>query len=321
MQYCAVLSVNQTTLQPRVVARQTALLCSVMAMALLAAGCSTQGVRRAALVPHLQPTARTGQPMGPARAAISLASVSTLGLGKPEEVDGANAGVEIPRWHASAAARIRVTRDFDLGLLYDHGFELGARKLDSTQPDSDNGDVSGAGFGAHYSIPTSIEGFRIGIASNLLIYSVPYIEYRTCIDGCAGNPFLDISRHRDNIAVLSQSVIPSWKIDDRWTIYASITARNHPTVDKKSIESVVAPNDEPIEAGPFNIIVNAGADIDLGHGIRAAAHVYQPVYAEPVKYGPTIGLSLTLPLFREPARPQPAPSYSPYAPYPAASSQ
>jgi hypothetical protein len=94
-------------------------------------------------------------------------------------------------------------------------------------------------------------------------------------------------------------VIPSWKPNERWTVFASLTGRNHPTVDKKGREGVEILADEEIEGGPLNVVANAGAECALGNGFRAAVHVYQPVYGDPVAYKPTVGVNITLPLWRE----------------------
>ena len=278
----------------------------VVALALLSLGCRTEAVRRAALVPHLQPTPYTGQPMGDVRAAIKLGSATIAEAGDPEEVSDANAGIEIPRWHGNAAVQLRVGDNTTFAIMYDHGFAGGARKLDVTQPDPDNGDVSGLGVGFHYSIPTSNPGLRIGLSTDLVFYSIPFIEYRSCLDFCGGGqPITDVTQDRETVSVLSVGFIPSWKIDDRWTFYGSITLRNHPTVDKKTIENVAVADEEPIESGPFNVIGAAGAEFHMGGGWRAAVQIYQPIYASPATYLPTMGVSFTIPLARVQPRPSP----------------
>jgi hypothetical protein len=42
-----------------------------------------------------------------------------------------------------------------------------------------------------------------------------------------------------------------------------------------------------------------GVEVELDSGLRAMAYVYQPVYMDPVQYGPTLGLAVTIPLARD----------------------
>ncbi|MBL4632272.1 MAG: hypothetical protein JKY56_00270 [Kofleriaceae bacterium] len=256
------------------------------------AACSTYSVRRSALVPHVAPITRSGQAME--RGAESSLGVSTLvQAGAPTEVANANAGLFIPRTQVNAAFRARYNERTDVGFTWEQGLGKGATKLSPDQPDIDAGDVYGGGIAIFHSARTRNPDFSIGIAADIMLFSIPFIEYRTCVENCIEGT--DITRGRNSIAVASLGIIPSYKLS-RWTLFGGLTARNHPTIDKGSVDNGILVSDDEVSAGDFNIIANAGAELDLGDGFRAMVHIYQPMTANPVRYKPTIGIGVTLPL-------------------------
>jgi hypothetical protein len=277
--------------------------------------CTTYTVRKSALAPHIAPPMRSGQDMGGATAEAAVGA-SALARGKaPVEGEDANAGLYIPRVEVVGALRKRISEDLDLGILYDHGFRRGAYATSEDQPEPRNGSVYGFGVSGFYSVPTGSPGLRVGIGLDLLTYSIPYVEYRTCVDFCGGTPYTRVDHDRDSVGVYSLAVIPSWK-SGRFTLFGGGTVRNHPTIEKGSIEGVLDSDDE-VDSGPPNFIVHAGLDVELGQGIRAMAMVYQPVDRSPVEYAPTLGVGLTLPLGRyKPPKPAAAPPPAPYYGYP-----
>jgi hypothetical protein len=287
------------------------------------AACTTYTVRKSALAPHIAPPMRNGQNLLGAAAEASVGASALARTRDPVEGPDANAGLYIPRVEVTAALRKRISEDLDLGLLYDHGFRRGAIATSEDQPEPRNGSVYGGGISGFYSVPTGNPGLRVGIGADLLMYSVPYVEYRTCVDVCGGVPYSRVDHDRDSIGVYSLAVIPSYHTG-RITLFGGGTVRNHPTIDKGSVEGPIDPlfeTDDEVESGPPNFILHAGLDVELGQGIRAMAIVYQPIDREPVDYGPTLGIGLTLPLGRHkekpPAPPQPQPyGYPPYGPYP-----
>lgn len=270
-----------------------AVLIAVGASAFATIGCQ-QSVRRAALVPHMQPIARTGQPMTAPRE-VSLGS-PTIGFGDPEEGSDTNAGVEIPRYHFDGAFRVR-RGDMDIGFMIDWGLDNGAKSVRDDQPEVDNGDVVGAGINMHWSSQISPE-FRLGIGLDAKIYSIPWVEYRTEVNGL----FTIVDEERDNIAVLSLAVIPSYRVAQNVVLFGGFTLRNHPTIDRSDIE--ISPGvfeDDEVEFGPGNIVVSGGAELELGNGMRVMAYVYQPATRDPIAYKPAAGIFFTLPIGRSAA--------------------
>ena len=266
---------------------------ALLVFVLVVSGCATYSVRRAALVPHLAPTPRNGQPLD-GRHEVSIGSSTLVSAHAPGEGD-TDAGVEIPRVDLNGALRFRIGDDVDLGFVWDQGLEEGARGIAEDQPTPDNGDVFGGGFSLQYAAPFPAEPrFRIGMTLDLLYYSVPYVEYRTCVEGCA--PMTTIERGRAGIPVISIGMIPSYRFE-RWTVYGGLTARNHPTIERGEIESDLdfdSGSDE-VSAGPFNLVASAGVDVPLHRSLRASLQLYQAITQTPVAYGPTLAVAVAIP--------------------------
>jgi hypothetical protein len=279
----------------------------------LATGCSTYSVRKSALAPHIAPPMRSGQDLGEASGEASFGASTLASAAAPQEGDGANAGLYIPRVEVVGALRKRISDNLDLGVMWDHGFRRGAYATSEDQPSPNKNNVYGGGLSGFYSLATSAPGLRIGVGLDLLLYSIPFVEYRTCVSLCGGQTYTQVDHDRETIGVASLSVVPSWKTG-RLTVFGGGTLRNHPTVEKGSLE--VLDVDDEVEGGPVNFILHAGVDVELGGGLRAMALVYQPIDQNPVQYYPTLGVGLTIPLAkREP--PPPPPQYAPPAyPYP-----
>lgn len=254
--------------------------------------CSTYSVRRAALVPHMTPNTRSGQPVQ--RTVEGGLGLSTLAqAGAPSEAAKANAGLFIPRTQVNATIRRRVNDRLDVGFTWERGLSKGATKLASDQPDLNNGDVSGGGVSVYYSAPMRNPNFSIGLSTDLMAYSIPYVEFRTCVENCLEGT--DITHGRSTQPVASLGITPSYK-KDQWTFFGGLTAKNHPTIEKGSVDNGVLFSDDEVSAGNFNVVANAGAELDLGGGFRGMVHVYQTLSADPVDYKPTLGIGLTLPL-------------------------
>jgi hypothetical protein len=282
---------------------------------LLVSACGTYKVQRAALVPHQQPLLRSGQP-GEGRGEIALGA-SAISLGDPEVAPGANAGLYIPSVEVNAAVRLRPTPNLDIGLMWDHGLRKGADAIQPGQPPLEHGDVMGAGLSVFYSAPTPNPALRIGVGTDLIFYSVPWIEYTACVSNCGLEPWLITDEEREMVPVLAVGVIPSYRLSSQLALFGGLTVRNHPTIKRTEYQNgteVLFEDDAP-EAGPANFIASAGLEAQLGGGFRLAAILYQPIQSEPARYPPSLGFTMTIPLGRPPA---PAPAGTVPAPYPPA---
>lgn len=261
-----------------------------VASVVVAAGCYTDSVRRAALVPHAQPSLRDGQPVGDARAEVALGLATAVQAHEPGEGNG-NAGVEIPRLQSNVAVRLRATNDVDVSFLYEHASPRGATAIADDQPEP-QGTARGYGVGMNYSIPTSDPGFRVGLTGDFLVYRVPVVEYRTCID--CPSPITNVDHYFDEVPVVSFAVTPSLARGP-FTYFGSFTLRNHPTIARSSIEGPLD-WEEDLEAGRFNAIAAVGASYTMPARVRGSLLVYQNLSRDPVAYGPTLAVAVTIPL-------------------------
>lgn len=264
---------------------------ATLATGLLAASaCSVTRVNRAAMVPHMTPTLRAGAPFeAPAELSVGASSVAHTTLGASD----ASAAVEIPGTQAEVAARLRITPNVGLGILYARGFGATSEAIKNNQPPID-GDVAGSGISVNGVIPTSDPRWHVGINAEFLVWNIPYVEYETCIENCGPVPWSGVEHGDSSIGQVALGIVPTYD-GGSWRAWGGVTARNHPTIEQKGTELGVDVEDE-VEAGSFNAVVSAGLDLDLGGGIRAGATLYQVVRGAPASYGPSLAATLTVPL-------------------------
>ena len=142
-----------------------------------ASGC-THTVRRAALVPHQQAIGHSGSRAQSTE--ISVGTPSLVTSGEPRVAAGENAGIVIPRWQGQGGLRIPVRRSMTVGFHAEYGLDAGSKALADDQPDPE-GDVMGAALSLFYTAEISPD-FDLGIGGQLWLYSIPYVEYQTCVN-------------------------------------------------------------------------------------------------------------------------------------------
>src|SRR5215217_5910635 len=86
----------------------------LLAAVALCAGSSTYSTRRAALVPEIAPPMRSGAAMETI-GEVSVNLPQAASLGDPTVVDGEAPGLELPRYQAGGAGRLRLTPNLDMG--------------------------------------------------------------------------------------------------------------------------------------------------------------------------------------------------------------
>lgn len=299
----------------------------LLALALTATGCGQFMANRAALAPRATPQLHSGQPLdGTAElsfGASSVAHVTDVGEGDPE------AGVEIPGTQIHGDARLRLSEVFALGLVYENGLDETAKRPKEEQPPVDEGNVEGYGITADISIATMDPKLRVGLGFDMMIWSVPYVEYLTCApsDPCFPDVLIE-DRGTDRTETFGVSLTPSYRIG-AITYFGGLTARQHPTIQQKGTETdPLLEGEGDVESGPFNLIISAGLEAAFMAGALEASFVlYQDVTQDPVKYGPGLGVLVNVPLGRKqpprpvivdapPAAPTPAPDTAPTTPPP-----
>lgn len=271
---------------------------AALALAALA-GC-TVAANRVALVPHATPLTTTGQPMQSA-GALTLGATNAFDVARPE-LGNPEVGLEIPETQAHSELALRLTHNLSMALSYERGFHNGATPLKWTQPPVDGGDVNGAGLGFAYSIETSTPGLRVGLATQVTMWTVPYTEYRACIADCTidGYPitYQDVVRGSDSVGTFAVALVPSYHTG-AFTWFGGLTGVNHPTLIEKGVESSLDAGGH-VQGGPFNLIAHAGVAIDVGGGVTASAYLSQDLIRDPVAYRPGVGVLISLPLGRDP---------------------
>jgi len=257
------------------------------AVAALMAGCGTRQVNRAALVPHMTPTLRSGAPMDTPME-LSLGASSVTHLGDIESGDD-TAAVEVPGTQIEGAFRARLGQHVSLGLMYAQGFDSTAEPGKAQQPAVDHGDARGWGVALGGMVPTSDPRWHVGINVELLLWSLPYIEYST---GSSG--YTLVEEGRGTVSQAAIGIVPTYTTG-RLNLFGGLTIRNHPTIKQKGVESGIELTDD-IQEGPANFVVSAGVEGELGRGVRGSLVVYAPIPSARIRSPPSLAAMLTIPL-------------------------
>jgi hypothetical protein len=254
----------------------------------LIAGC-VGNIQRAARVPHPGVPLGSGQPLAsPAELSLGLSNVTDMV--KPAVGDASQA-VEVPGTEMRDEVRIRLGRRGQIGLVYEQGFGGTSQQPDKTQAPVGHGDVVGFGVSGGYSFATSTPGLSVGLTGEMLDWSVPYVEYTTCTN--CETPYLIMSHGRANPITLGLGVAPSYR-SGPITVFGGAFARNHPTTLRKEMNVDITFGDNgDVQSGPVNVLLHAGVELELARHLSALLVVHQDVVANPVSYGPGVGVALT----------------------------
>ena len=276
---------------------------------LLVCACGQYNYNRAALVPHATPRMTSGQPLA-GRGQLTLGASSVAHLGDPKVGDDPNAGVEIPGTQLFGALKGRIGEHVSFGMLYENGLDRGAKKINASQPDVNEGNVHGYGLSLDISIPTGEPRWRVAVGFDAMLWSVPYVSYETFTDG----NFTIQDRGTDSVDTFAASLTPSFKLDEDITLFGGLTVRNHPTIQQKGTNMGTVLDDVEVESGPANYLVSAGIEGALADGnVLLAAVAYYDISQNPAQYGPGMGVMVSLPFGRR-AKQQPPPPGMIYAP-------
>jgi hypothetical protein len=254
------------------------------------AGC-IGNIQRAARVPHPGVPLGSGQPLAsPAELSVGLSNVTDMV--KPAVGDASQA-VEVPGTEMRDEVRIRLGRRGQIGVVYEQGFGDTSQQPDKTQAPVGAGDVMGVGVSGGYSFETSTPGLSVSLLGEVIGWSVPYVEYTTCTN-CLTAPYAIMSHGRANPMTLGLGIAPSYRTG-AVTVFGGAFARNHPTTLRKEINTDITFRDEDadVKNGPVNLLLHAGVELALAPKLSALVVVHQDVVANPVRYGPGIGVALT----------------------------
>jgi hypothetical protein len=276
----------------------------LLAAVALSAGSSTYSTRRAALVPEIAPPMRSGAPMETI-GEVSVNLPQAASTGDPTVADGQEPGLELPGFQVGGAGRLRLSQSFDMGVVYEQASSNGSRPVAADQPRVDGGDAYGYGLSfmgtAHMS-----DTWRMAFIGEFLSYSIPWVEYRTCIDNCfPGENYTYVDSGRTSVPVITLGMVPSWH-SGAWTVFGGLSARNQPTIERGAIE--VGDDGSDVESGRLNVMLSAGAEVSMGGGLKAMAMVYKSFDGSPLDYAPTLAVALSYG-FGKPAQPAPPAPY------------
>ena len=289
------------------------------------AACGNYNYNRAALVPHATPQLHSGMPLDSiaelSAGASSVAHLGKPGLGDPE------AGVEIPGTQLFGALRLAILDRAAIGLVYQNGLDTTAHPLKSTQPPVDGGNVQGYGVTFDVAISTNSPNLKVGLGLETMFWHIPYVEYYSCAAGEACFPYSIQNEGADTTPTIGAAITPSYRMGDV-TVFGGVTARQHPTLQQKGMDTDPLFEEPEVQSGPFNFIISAGAEVAFGgtQKVKASAIAYWDTTQSPAKYGPSLALMITLPIGKRPqvdpgtsAPPPVYPTPYPYppAPYPA----
>jgi hypothetical protein len=182
--------------------------------------------------------------------------------------------------------------------LHERAFQDGSQKISPSIPPLDDRSATGYGLGLDYSIPAGVSGWRVGVATELVMWSCPYVSYTT--ETYTGDMSIDEGTSVVPIAALA--VTPSYR-SGAWTGFANFTMHNHPTMIEKESSDLIAPDPE-VKGGPLNVTAAAGVAFRQ-ENVELALEVHQSVTDDPVQYGPAVGLMLRIGAGKR-THPQPA---------------
>jgi hypothetical protein len=260
------------------------------------AGCiaSDYAQHRAALVPHDTPMSTDGQPLD-AVGMIGLGASSVADAIKPRE-NVSNVGDAVPNTQLRSELSLRAQDNWSITAAYENGLAATAHPVTTTQPPVDHGSVAGAGIGIAYSIEVPNSRLRVALSTEMLLWSVPWVEYTSCIASCYGRA-TTTTRGRDYVPTFAAAITPSYRFG-AWTVFGGITVRNQPTVAEK-IETDAPSSDADVGLGEANATLDAGVEYAITGLLDARLAVYQTVTRDPIASGPGVGVMVRMPLGRD----------------------
>lgn len=243
-------------------------------------------VQRSARVPHPAAPLRSGAPLA-APIEASFGASSALDTRAPR-LANREAAVETESTMVRGELRIRIATRGELYFAHERGF--GPKPIDPTQaPVPGDHDAFSMGMGFRYALELD-RNFFVGLGLGMQVWSIPYVEYRSCIENCDNAPLQQRNDGDDSVGGLVYSITPTYRSGD-WTLFGGLYVAPHPTIVRKGTEYGALDYNSDLDAGPYNYVVHAGVEYKLGP-ISFLAHVQQDLTRDPVWYGPSFGLAI-----------------------------
>jgi hypothetical protein len=240
-------------------------------------------------VPHPAAPLRTGAPLdGPVELSIGASNFGDLSAPRRTDPDAA---VEVPSTQIRAELRAKLGNNGELAAIHEQAIESTITPLDPTQAPVEHDAPTSNGLALRYAMPLDgVPGLTLGVGIEMLSWSIPYVEYRSCVDNCAGAPVQQVTRATDSIGVVAFSIAPAYRFGN-WTIFGGFYAAPHPTIVRKGTELSATDYDSDISAGDYNYVFSAGAEYRYG-ALSLLAHIQDDLIAAPVAYAPSFGVAI-----------------------------
>lgn len=244
-------------------------------------------VQRSARVPRPAVPLRTGEPLqGP----IELSIGSTVGT--TARLADEAAALEVPQHQMRAELRIKLRRG-EITPFFEHAFESSFDALDPAQAPVREGAPQGGGLATRYSWETGVEGLSVGTGVEVMWWSLPYVEYRTCVEYCEENGVYGTSMHTgtESTGTWAFSLTPTYR-DGRFAVFGGVYSRRHPTIRRKGTE-IGGEYDQDISGGNYNVMFHGGVEMRASV-FSLMFNMQQNITTETVQYGPSFGLALAI---------------------------
>jgi hypothetical protein len=243
---------------------------------------------------------RTGDPLaGPVELSVGTHA------GPKASLSDESVALEVPEKQVRSELRIRIRRG-ELAPFYEQAVESSYEALDPTQAPVREGAASIFGLATRYSFATPDPRLSIGTALELMSYSMPVVEYRTCVEYCDENGVSGIEMHTgtESTGSFGLGITPTFR-SGAIAFYGGVYARRHPTIERKGME-IGGEYDEDIAGGNYNFMLHAGIEVRASV-LSFSASIQQDVTRDPVQYGPSVGFALAIHLPDLPDIRQPPP--------------
>lgn len=257
-----------------------------------ASACITYDVRQSSLVPVAAPPPPPPPQLTRSGVDAYVGDRTVTFLGRPELAPNERAGLWIPRTQLNGALSYAWPR-VAFRTVWLVGLAEGATAAAPTTLPNPGDAVIGFGPGVvvHATSPESRLTLSFGV--DTLVLSVPSYVIATCTSYCDEDGLADgavVERHqRDAVSLYALSVTAGWRIDDTTTLGGVVSMQNHPTNVERFTSDAA---DAEVQDGPLNVIVGANVEVRIVPWLSAIAELSWPVTAEPVRYGPIVGVGL-----------------------------
>jgi hypothetical protein len=245
-------------------------------------------VQRTARVPHPAAPLHSGAPLQ-APLEASFGTSSALDVRAPRL---ANRDASIETESTSVRGELRIRIGVRGELYFHHEHALDPSPIDRTQaPVPGDHDAWSLGLGFRYAFQfPGAPHFYLGVGLGTVTWSIPYVEHRSCVANCAGEPLQQTYSGDDTVGGLAYSITPSYRSGDL-TVFAGLYAARHPTIVRKGSEIGAIDDNSDLDAGPYNYVLHAGLEYKLGP-FSVLGQIQQDLTRDPVWYGPSFGFAI-----------------------------